>query len=39
MCKNIENWFFVSETNDVEVEDIIRFDHQNNTYCIYDSNI
>ena len=35
MCKNIENWFFVSETNNVEVEDIIRFDHQNNTYCIY----
>ena len=35
MFENVENWFFVSETNDVEVEDIIRFDHQDNTYCIY----
>ena len=35
MSAEIDNWFFVGTTEGVEVEDIIRFDHQNNTYCIY----
>tara|TARA_B100000809_G_C15077442_1_gene508378 strand:- start:1038 stop:1361 length:324 start_codon:yes stop_codon:yes gene_type:complete len=30
-----DNWIFVSEENDVEVEDIFRLDHENKTYCIY----
>ena len=30
-----DNWIFVSEENDVEVEDILRLDHENKTYCIY----
>jgi 3-phenylpropionate/trans-cinnamate dioxygenase ferredoxin component len=35
MIENLKNWHFVSETDNIEVEDIIRFDHQENTYCIY----
>jgi 3-phenylpropionate/trans-cinnamate dioxygenase ferredoxin component len=35
MTDDLVNWIFVSETNDIEVEDIIRFDHQDDTYCIY----
>ena len=31
----LDNWIFVSEENDVEVEDILRLDHENKTYCIY----
>ena len=30
-----DNWFFVSEENGVEVEDIVRFDHLEKTFCIY----
>ena len=30
-----DNWIFVSKENDVEVEDILRLDHENKTYCIY----
>ena len=30
-----ENWLFVKETDNIEVEDIIRFDHNNKTFCIY----
>ena len=30
-----DNWFFVSTTNNVEKEDIIRFDHKDKTYCVY----
>ncbi len=29
------NWILVGETNNIELEDIIRFDHQGKTYCIY----
>jgi len=28
-------WLEVSDDTKVEVEDIIRFDHENKTYCIY----
>ena len=28
-------WLEVSDETKVEVEDIIRFDHENKTYCIY----
>ena len=30
-----ENWLFVKDTDNIEVEDIIRFDHNNKTFCIY----
>ena len=30
-----ENWLFVCENKDIEVEDIIRFDNDGKTYCIY----
>ena len=30
-----ENWLFVSETKNIEEEDIIRFDNKGKTYCIY----
>ena len=29
------NWFFFFFTVGIEEEDIVRFDHSNNTYCIY----
>ncbi len=29
------NWILVSEESGVELEDIIRLDHENKTYCIY----
>ena len=35
MNLELENWFFVCETNILEFEDIFRFDHNNKTYCIY----
>ena len=35
MNLELENWFFVCETNILELEDIFRFDHNNKTYCIY----
>ena len=31
----MDNWFFVCEENSIEVEDIVRFDHENKTFCIY----
>ena len=31
----LDNWIFVSEAQGVEVEDILRLDHDNKTYCIY----
>ena len=30
-----EGWLEVSEEAGIEVEDIIRFDHENKTYCVY----
>ena len=30
-----ENWLFVRETKDIEEDDIIRFDNEGKTYCIY----
>ena len=30
-----KEWLEVSDDTEVEVEDIIRFDHDNKTYCIY----
>lgn len=35
MNSELNNWFFVCDNKDIEVEDIIRFDHNNKTYCIY----
>ena len=33
---NIDNnWLFVSETKGIEEEDIIRFDHNDKTFCVY----
>ena len=34
---NVEkkNWIFVRTTKNIEEEDIIRFDNENKTYCIY----
>ena len=29
------NWLFVCDTEGVEEEDIVRFDHLDSTYCIY----
>ena len=30
-----QNWYLVGTTENVDVEDIIRFDHNDKTYCIY----
>tara|TARA_B100000575_G_C22863459_1_gene504365 strand:+ start:385 stop:702 length:318 start_codon:yes stop_codon:yes gene_type:complete len=30
-----DNWHLVGTTDNVEVEDIIRFDHGDKTFCIY----
>ena len=30
-----ENWQLVNGTADMEIEDIVRFDHDNKTYCVY----
>ena len=30
-----ENWHLVGTTDNMEVEDIIRFDHGDKTFCIY----
>tara|TARA_B110000495_G_C22769586_1_gene450414 strand:- start:110 stop:430 length:321 start_codon:yes stop_codon:yes gene_type:complete len=35
MSDELKNWFFVSETTGIEEEDIIRFDHEERTFCIY----
>ena len=29
------NWILVGTTDNVEVEDIIRFDHNDKTFCVY----
>ena len=33
--ENLNEWYFVSDTKGIELEDIIRFDHDNKTYCVY----
>jgi 3-phenylpropionate/trans-cinnamate dioxygenase ferredoxin subunit len=35
MKNKLENWLFIKQTDNIEVEDIIRFDHENRTFCIY----
>ena len=30
-----ENWVLVGTTDNIEVEDIIRFDHNDKTFCVY----
>ena len=35
MSENNENWLEVSDESGIEVEDIVRFDHDNKTYCVY----
>jgi len=35
MSENNENWVEVSDESGIEVEDIVRFDHDNKTYCVY----
>ena len=29
------NWVLVGDTNSIDMEDLIRFDHKDKTYCIY----
>ena len=31
----MENWVYVCETNEIDFEDLKRFDHAGKTYCIY----
>ena len=35
MVNENENWQHVGETDNMDVEDILRFDHGDKTYCIY----
>ena len=35
MSENNENWLEVSDESGIEIEDIVRFDHDDKTYCIY----
>ena len=35
MSSENENWLFVKENEGIEQEDILRFDHNDKTYCIY----
>ena len=30
-----DNWVLVGTTDNIEVEDIIRFDHNDRTFCVY----
>ena len=30
-----ENWIEVGSTDSIEEEDLIRFDHQDKTFCVY----
>tara|TARA_B100000686_G_C15843420_1_gene503742 strand:+ start:113 stop:424 length:312 start_codon:yes stop_codon:yes gene_type:complete len=32
------NWVFVCEKNELDLDDLMRFDYGNNTYCIYHIN-
>ena len=35
MVNENENWHHVGKTDNMDVEDILRFDHGDKTYCIY----
>lgn len=35
MSEQNENWQLVGTTDNIDVEDIIRFDYQDKTYCVY----
>ena len=35
MSENNENWLEVAEESGIEVEDIVRFDHDDKSYCVY----
>ena len=35
MSENNENWLEVTEESGIEVEDIVRFDHDDKSYCVY----
>ena len=35
MTDNENNWIYVCEKGDIEVEDLKRFDYQDKTFCIY----
>ena len=30
-----DNWILVGTTDNIEVEDIVRFDHNDRTFCVY----
>lgn len=32
-----ENWVLACATDEIEEDDLIRFDHDDNTYCIYNT--
>ena len=31
----MSNWIYVCEKNEINFEDLLRFDHEKKTYCIY----
>ena len=31
----MSNWVYVCEKNEIDFEDLLRFDHEKKTYCIY----
>ena len=31
----MSNWIYVCEKNKIDLEDLLRFDHEKKTYCIY----
>ena len=31
----MSNWIYVCNKDDIEFEDVIRFDYKSKTYCIY----
>ncbi len=35
MSEDILKWHFVQNTDGIEDEDVIRFDHEDKTFCIY----
>ena len=35
MTNSTDNWHLVCKEEDIDMEDLIRFDHANSTYCIY----
>jgi len=33
--RKMSNWIYVCEKNKIDLEDLLRFDHEKKTYCIY----